>query len=102
MIHPSVQIFLPEILELFKKSKVESAFLFGSVLTENFNSESDIDFIINFQEKIDPLEKGELYWNLYDNLKNKLDREVDIISEKSLKNPYFIKEINHSKLKIYG
>jgi predicted nucleotidyltransferase len=71
-------------------------------LTENFNSESDIDFIINFQEKIDPLEKGELYWNLYDNLKNKLDHEVDIISEKSLKNPYFIKEINHSKLKIYG
>ncbi|MFN8431463.1 MAG: nucleotidyltransferase domain-containing protein [Spirosomataceae bacterium] len=102
MIHPSVQIFLPEILELFKKCKVESAFLFGSVLTENFNSESDIDFIINFQEKIDPLEKGELYWNLYDNLKNKLDHEVDIISEKSLKNPYFIKEINHSKLKIYG
>ncbi|MCP9757513.1 nucleotidyltransferase domain-containing protein [Lacihabitans sp. CCS-44] len=102
MIHPSVQVFLPEILELLKKSKVESAFLFGSVLTNSFGPESDIDFIINFKEQLDPMEKGELYWNLYDNLKNKLDREVDIISEKSLKNPYFIKEINHSKYKIYG
>jgi hypothetical protein len=84
------------------KHKVKNAYLFGSVLTNNFNVESDIDFLINFEEDLNPLQKGDLWWSLHDSLRDILNREVDLISEKSLKNPFFIKNINKTKNKIYG
>ena len=37
------------ILELCKKHKVKNLYAFGSVLTDHFNDESDIDFIVDFK-----------------------------------------------------
>ena len=90
------------ITEIFKNHKVEKAYVFGSFLSENFNDKSDIDFLIRFEEGIAPLEKSELWWNLHDTLRDFFNREVDIITENSLKNPYFIKELNDTKKLIYG
>jgi len=39
---------------------------------------------------------------LHDKLRDYFNREIDLITEKSLKNPYFIKEINETKKLIYG
>ncbi len=91
-----------EIQKIFERNKVENAFIFGSVLTGKFNENSDVDFLIKFKEGINPLEKGELWWSLHDDLRNLLNREIDIITENSLKNPYFIEELNNTKQKIYG
>ena len=102
MIHPSLHFNMPQLIELFEKHKVENVYVFGSALTSHFNENSDVDFLINFQAGIEPLEKGELWWNLYDALKAQLNREVDLVSEGALKNPYFIKELNQTKVKIYG
>ena len=102
MIHPFLQSHLPLVIELFKKHKITSAYAFGSVVTDKFNDESDVDFIINFDEGLDPLERGELWWDLYESLVDNIHREVDLITEKSLKNPYFIEEVNETKVKIYG
>jgi predicted nucleotidyltransferase len=102
MIHPSIVPLLPKVVSLLAKHKVKNAYLFGSVLTNNFNVESDIDFLINFEEDLNPLQKGDLWWSLHDSLRDILNREVDLISEKSLKNPFFIKNINKTKNKIYG
>ena len=87
---------------LFSIYKVKKAYVFGSVLTSSFKSTSDLDFVIQFQNGLGALEKGELWWNLHDSLRDTLKREIDIITEKSLKNPYFIKEINETKQLIYG
>ena len=102
MIHPSMQPHLTQVTELFKKHKIANAFFFGSVLTDKFDENSDVDFLINFQENIDPLERGELWWDLHDRLRDTLNREVDLVSESSLKNPYFIETQNNTKVKIYG
>ena len=102
MIHPFLQSHLPLVIELFKKHKITSAYAFGSVVTDKFNDESDVDFIINFDEGLDPLERGELWWDLYYSIKDNIHREIDLITEKSLDNPYFIKELNATKVKIYG
>jgi uncharacterized protein len=61
-----------------------------------------LDFLINFQDGLDPLERGELWWNLHDSLRESVHREIDLVSEKSLKNPYFIQEVNKTKIIIYG
>jgi predicted nucleotidyltransferase len=102
MIHPSIVPLLPKVVYLLVKHKVKDAYLFGSVLTNKFDLDSDVDFLINFEEGLNPILKGDLWWSLHDSLRDVLNREVDLISEKSLKNPYFIKDINRTKNKIYG
>ena len=98
-----INIYLPLIISLFEKHKVKDAYLFGSVITDKFDEKkSDVDFLVNFIDGIDPLEKGELLWNLRFSLEDHLKRPIDLITESSLKNPYFIEEVNETKMKIYG
>lgn len=87
---------------IFQSHKIEKAYLFGSVTTEKFSASSDIDLLITFQDNIDPIEKGELWWSLYDSLRLHFNREIDLVTEGSLKNPYFIEEVNNTKQLIYG
>lgn len=92
-----------KLAQIFKSHRVERAYLFGSTLTDNFNESSDVDFLIKFDETlVDPLEKGEMWWNLHDSLRNLFNREIDIVTENSLKNPYFKEELDNTKLLVYG
>jgi predicted nucleotidyltransferase len=93
---------IKKIKYLFKSHKVEKAYIFGSAVTGKFTEKSDLDFLIKFQSGLKPLEKGELWWNLHDALRDFFKREIDIVTESSLKNPYFIKEIDETKELIYG
>ena len=101
MLHPSFQQQLPIVIGLLKQYKIKNAYVFGSAVTDKFNDKSDVDLLINFQEGIDYLERGELMWNLQFALEDTLHREIDLIQEKSLHKPYFIKELNETKVLIY-
>lgn len=90
-----------EIEELCKKHRVQGFYVFGSVLTESFNTDSDIDFLVNFQD-IELLDYADNYFGLLFALQELFDRKVDLVTEKSLKNPYFIEEINRTKQLIYA
>lgn len=87
---------------IFQTHKVEKAYVFGSAVSGRFSKDSDIDFLISFQSEIEPLERGELWWSLYDTLRALFKKEIDIMTESSLKNPYFIQEIDRTKELIYG
>ncbi len=102
MIHQSIQPYLPQVIELFKKHKIINAYVFGSVLTDKFNSNSDVDFLVTIQSDLDPLETGEHLWDLTYELEDLLKRDVDLLTERSLKNPYFIQRLNETKFAIYG
>jgi len=102
MLHPTFQAQLPLVAKLFEIHKIKNAYAFGSVVSEEFNDKSDIDLLINFQEDMEPLEKGEMWWNLYDTLREVFNREVDLVIESSLKNPYFSEEVNEKKQLIYA
>ena len=93
---------LETIKKLFKAHEVEKAYVFGSAATGGFNEDSDIDFLISFKDGIKPEVKGELWWDLHDMLRDFFKREIDIVTENSLKNPYFIKELEKTKQLIYG
>ncbi|MDY6326149.1 MAG: nucleotidyltransferase domain-containing protein [Bacteroidales bacterium] len=95
--------YLSLLVDILKQYKVKTAYLFGSVLTDRFDENSDIDLLVSFEDFTqDPLERGENSWNLQFALEDSLHREVDLINEASLKNPYFIKEVNETRYKIYG
>ncbi len=102
MLNSSVKALLPQIKELFIKHKIKNAYVFGSVLSDEFNNESDVDFLVNLKDDLDPVEAGGHLWDLEYELKDLLQRDVDLITERSLKNPYFISELNSTKLAIYG
>jgi len=95
--------YLNILVDILKQYKVKTAYLFGSVLTDRFDENSDIDVLVSFEDFTqDPLERGENSWNLQFALEDSLHRDVDLINEASLKNPYFIKEVNETRYKIYG
>lgn len=102
MIHSTVLPFLPQVNFLFKKHKIKSAYIFGSALTDKFSEKSDVDFLVNMEENLDPVDAGEHLWDLTFELEDLLNRKIDLITEKSIKNPYFKSELNKTKFSIYG
>ena len=80
---------------------VKSLFAFGSVCTDQFNEKSDIDLLIAFH----PMDYGDYadgYFELADKFEELFNRPVDLVTDKSLKNPFLIDSINQTKTHIYG
>lgn len=90
-----------EISKLCETHKVKSLYAFGSVLTEKFNAQSDIDLIVDFQP-LDVLDYADNYFDLKFSLQDILKRPIDLLEEKAIKNPYFRQTINQQKQLIYG
>jgi len=101
-LHSEIQKLLPDIKILLKRHKIKDAYVFGSAVTKNFNTSSDIDLLVNIHEEIDPVVAGGHLWDLQEELEELFKRPIDLITERSLKNPYFITEINKNKVQIYG
>ncbi len=98
-----IEINLQRIFELCRKHRVLSLSVFGSILTDRFNENSDVDLLVNFDttdhEKWDYVTN---YFDFRDALESLLGRKVDLIVEKGLKNKYFIANVNRTKQLIYG
>jgi len=75
--------------------------VFGSILTNRFGTKRDIDFLVYFSNKIDLLDYADNYFDLKFELEDLLGRKIDLVEGKSLKNKYFINEVETTKLKIY-
>ena len=74
--------------------------LFGSALTENFTSKSDIDILVVFEEDND-IDYFDKYFELKENLENIFNKKVDLVIDKKFKNPYFQKVVDSSRRIIY-
>jgi hypothetical protein len=92
---------IDEIRNLCKKHKVKRLFAFGSVLTGRFKRSSDIDLIVDFQD-VDLYSYADNYFDLKNSLERLLNREVDLLEDKAIKNPYLRQTIESSRQLIYG
>ncbi len=98
---PLLRDNLDQINALCLAYNVKQLFAFGSVCTDHFTSTSDVDLLIVFN----PMEHGDYadaYFEIADKLEALFHRPVDLITDKSLANPYFIDSINKTKMLIYG
>lgn len=89
------------IAHLCEKHKVKSLHLFGSAAKGDFKEFSDLDFLVHFSDKIDLLDYSDNYFDLLEGLNKMFQSDIDLISVKSLKNPYLIREIDDSKITLY-
>ena len=90
-----------ELQQLCEKYAVKSMYLFGSASKSNFRSESDIDILISFQE-LTFEQYTENYFELHEALETLFGRKVDLVTERSLSNPYFIQSIEQTKQLLYA
>lgn len=91
-----------EIQKLCEAHNVKSLFAFGSVVSKKFNNKSDIDLLISFKPVLDHGQYADNYFDLAEKLENLFRRNVDLVTDKSLSNPYFIESINKTKKLLYG
>jgi len=93
---------IPQITYLCKKYRVESMHVFGSASADTFNENSDIDFLITFKNDISLEEYADNYFDLMFELDELFGRNVDLVPEKTLSNPYLIRSIEETKQLIYA
>lgn len=95
-----IQLVQPTIAELCRRWKIHKLSLFGSVLGAEFRSDSDIDMLVAFEPSAE--------WNAWDlldlraELASLFGREIDLIEERSLENPFRRRSILRSQRVIYG
>tara|TARA_R110000868_G_scaffold283785_1_gene544213 strand:- start:187 stop:489 length:303 start_codon:yes stop_codon:yes gene_type:complete len=91
---------LDDVKELFRRYGAQRAFLFGSAASGQMNADSDVDFLFSFPEHMDFGEYADNYFALAEALEKLLGRKVDLVAEKTLKNPYLIKSIEKNKVRL--
>ena len=69
------------IIELAKKHKAFNVAVFGSVARKSETSESDIDFLVDFEKGASLFDQAALHTDLSDLLKSK----IDLLSRSSLR-----------------
>lgn len=97
-----IQIKLDEIIAACKHHHVDAISLFGSAANNTMHAGSDIDLLVDFSDEVEVLDYADNYFSLLERLQEILNRKVDLVSSKSLKNPILKKEIYNSKVDLYA
>ena len=97
---PKIDIQPEKIRDFCKKWKIMEFALFGSVLRDDFRSNSDVDVLVSFEETAG--------WDLFDivdmkeELKSIFGREVDLVEQGAIRNPFRRQSILSSKEILYA
>jgi len=92
---------IEQIKQLCNKHEVRSLFAFGSVVSDQLKAESDIDLIVDIDNN-DPILYTDNYFALKFELEDILKRPIDLLEAKALKNPFLKKQIDNTKVLVYG
>lgn len=82
-------------------NKVRTLFAFGSVTNDKFTFDSDVDLVVDIDDS-DPISYTDKYFALKEQLEIILKRHIDLLEQKAIKNPFLKKEIDNTKVLIYG
>lgn len=97
-----IELNIQRIIDLCKKYRVSKLYVFGSILTDSFNDQSDVDFSFKFEDDVTYHNYDDNFFGLYYALKSIFGRDIDLVDETSVKNKYFRKELDNTKQLIYG
>ena len=95
---------IDKIIEACEKHKLKYFYVFGSAARGNdFNEESDLDFLYLFdKEKILLDDYADNYFDFRFGLEDLFSRNIDLLPEDMITNPFLLKTINRDKIKLYG
>lgn len=92
----------PELVEACRSFGVERLEVFGSAARADYDPlRSDVDFIVRFRSPGLP-GYADRYLGLAERLEQLLGRPVDLITERSLRNPIFVQVITPDRTLVYA
>jgi uncharacterized protein len=96
-----VATHIDEIMALCRQFHVQKLELFGSAAKDSLHPLSDIDFLVEFA----PLAEGaraDAYFGLLEALETLLQRPVDLVMVRAIRNKYFLQAIADSRTLLYA
>lgn len=100
-----IEMNMDKIVALCKKYKVAKLWVFGSILTPDFNDDSDVDLSVDFDTETinrEGLDWADIFFDFMHELEALLGRRIDLVCDDAVKNKIFRKELDTTKLLIYG
>ncbi len=85
---------------LCEKYHVDKLWAFGSVLTDRFRPDSDVDLIVDFQD----WQSNDIvddFFDLKDSLEELFSRPVDLMGYQPIRNPILRRSVESTKRLIY-
>lgn len=79
---------------------VIKAYLFGSAAIDSMSDSSDVDFMVTFNPNLNYTDYGNNYFQLMYALQKLLNKDVDIVAEETITNPYLLQTINSQKIAV--
>ncbi len=99
---PLVERQLAAVRDVCRRLNVRRLDLFGSAVSGDFDAAtSDLDFVVSLEES-SPAEYTESYFALAHELERLFGRRVDLVTERSVRNPYFRQVIESTRQPLYA
>lgn len=100
--HPIIAEKQNVVAELCRRFGVARLEVFGSVAGGQFeNSSSDLDFLVEFS-KSPQTSRADQYFGLLFALEDLFGRPIDLVCSRAMRNPYFIKAVNRTRMPLYA
>lgn len=94
---------MDKIIALCKKYKVAKLWVFGSILTDRFTDESDVDFLVDFEDdKIELLDYADNFFSFIHSIEDVVGRKIDLVVNKNIGNRVFRNEIDRTRQLIWS
>ena len=87
---------------LCRRFRVKRLYLFGSAATQRFDARrSDLDFLVTMSDRQPTGGYADRVLGFADALEQLFGRHVDLVTEESIRNPYFRSEIEATRQLVY-
>jgi predicted nucleotidyltransferase len=88
--------------DLCRRYRVRRLYVFGSAAEDRFDPErSDLDFLVKMAGREPSGSYADRVLELADALQRLFQRRVDLITEESMRNPYFRREVEATRQLVY-
>lgn len=93
---------LEEITALCRRYRVRRLEVFGSAAGGPFDPQtSDLDFLVDFHP-LQPGERADAYFGLREDLETLLQRPVDLVMTRAIRNRYFLQAVEETREVLYA
>jgi hypothetical protein len=89
-----------ELEALCRRFHVRRLDIFGSAAAEQLGDQSDIDFLVEFDDTVRE-NRFDTFFGLLNALRELFSRPIDLVEPGGLRNPYFINDVNQTRRPIY-
>lgn len=102
MLAPIITNNLSQIKDICQKHYVKELYVFGSASRNEMKADSDVDFIVKFSSEVAIEDYADLYFDLAEDLEKLFNKNVDLLTDKPIRNIYLKRSIEETKQIVYN